>query len=262
VHGASAERHTLYPCLQQPALRLGFKLVKGLSEEAGKRIEQARTSGEFTDAGDLARRADLTNGDLECLARAGALESLSGHRYQAHWNVAGVTRPASIWRVAETPFEEDPSDGVRLDGPTAGQDLIADYRYLGLTLGPHPMTLLRDHPELTGCRAARDLEAYQHGRFIKIAGLVTCRQRPSTSSGVVFLTVEDETGNSNVVVWTSVLERHRAALLQGRLIKIKGVVEREGEVIHVVAGHVEDATHLLGALAEDDAMPFKSRDFH
>jgi error-prone DNA polymerase len=257
------ERHTLYPCRKQPAIRLGFRLVKGLSEEAGRRIERARASSPFADVGELARRAELTNGDLECLARAGALESLSGHRYQAHWNVAGVTRPPSIWHVAETPFDDDPSDGETLDGPTVGQDLIADYRYLGLTLGPHPMTLLRGHPELDGCRAARDLVACQHGRFVKIAGLVTCRQRPSTSSGVVFLTVEDETGNSNVVVWTSVLERYRAALLQGRLIKIKGVIEREGEVIHVVAGHVEDVTHLLNSLANEDVpMPFTSRDFH
>jgi error-prone DNA polymerase len=254
-----AARETMYPCRKQGALRLGLRLVKGLSETAGKRIEQTRP---FVDAGDLARRAELTNGDLECLARAGALMSLSGHRYQAHWNVAGVTRPATLWRVSEADSEDDPSDGIALDGPSTGQDLIADYRYLGLTLGPHPMALLRGHVDLEGCRTARDLPAYQHGRFVKIAGLVTCRQRPSTSSGVVFLTVEDETGNSNVVVWTSVLERYRAALLQGRLIKIKGVIEREGEVIHVVAGHVQDATYLLEALTDDTSMPFQSRDFH
>jgi error-prone DNA polymerase len=252
------ERRTLYPCPKQAALRLGLRLVKGLSEAVGRRIE---ARGPYVDAHDLARRADLSSIDLECLARAGALATLSGHRYQAHSNVAGFARPAVLWQVAE-PGVEDPSDGVVLEGPSTGQDLMADFRYLGLTLGPHPMTLLRDHPDLADCRPARDLETFRHGRFVTIAGLITCRQRPSTSSGVVFLTVEDETGNSNVVVWTSVLERYRAALLQGRLIKIKGVIEREGEVIHVVAGQVHDATHLLESLADDTALPFRSRDFH
>ena len=117
---------------------------------------------------------------------------------------------------------------------------------------------------LSGCRSARQLNDFRHGQPIRVAGLVTCRQRPSSASGVVFLTLEDETGNINVLVWTSVLERYRSQLLQGQLLQIKGTVEREGEVIHVIAGQVIDRTELLGSLGEasNDTHRFASRDFH
>jgi error-prone DNA polymerase len=151
-----------------------------------------------------------------------------------------------------------------LPAPTVGQDLLADYSYLTLTLGPHPLQLLRDHTRLNGCRNAQQLSGYRHGQLIKVAGLVTCRQRPSSASGVVFLTLEDETGNINVLVWTSVLERYRAELLQGQLLQINGKVEREGEVIHVIAGHVIDCTELLETLGDttDARRRIASRDFH
>ena len=145
--------------------------------------------------------------------------------------------------------------------PSAKEELLDDFRYTGLTLGPHPMCLLREQHDLTRYRTAADLEDYRQGQMIHVAGLVTGRQRPGTATGVVFVTLEDETGNINVVVWSSVMQRFRAALLQGQLLKIKGVVEREGTVIHVVAGHVEDATDLLRDMAQA-ALPFKSRDFH
>jgi error-prone DNA polymerase len=244
----------------QGALRLGLRLIKGLGEDAGKRIEKHQP---FRDGQDLAARAALSTSELTSLARAGALASLSGHRYQAHWDVAAIQPAAALWKVAEG--DDAYQTSVRLPSPTAGQDLLADYSYLTLTLGPHPLLLLRDHPALNGCRDARQLSGYRHGQLIKVAGLVTCRQRPSSASGVVFLTLEDETGNVNVVVWTSVLERYRAELLQGQLLQINGKVEREGEVIHVVAGHVINHTALLETLGEDTVDPsrrFASRDFH
>jgi error-prone DNA polymerase len=242
----------------QGALRLGLRLVKGLGKEAGLRIEANQP---FRDSQDLARRAALSTAELRCLARAGALEPLSGHRYQAHWDVAAIHPPTALWKVADS--DDVHQTDVRLSGPSAGQDLIADYRYLSLTLGPHPLRLLRDHPALARCRTAVELSRYQHGQFIQVAGLVTCRQRPSSASGVVFLTLEDETGNTNVLVWTSILERYRAALLQGQLLRIKGTVEREGEVVHLIAGHVIDHTALLETLSDTNAsQPFSSRDFH
>ena len=112
--------------------------------------------------------------------------------------------------------------------------------------------MLRQHDALRGHRTALDLESCRHGQMVRIAGLVTGRQRPSSASGVLFVTLEDETGNANVVVWTSVLERYRAALLQGQLLRIKGVVEREKQVIHVVAGQVQDLTGLLSELIDSD----------
>ncbi len=141
--------------------------------------------------------------------------------------------------------------------------MLDDYRYLGLSLGPHPMALLRNSPHLQKHSTAVDLNACSQGQFVRVAGLVTGRQRPSTATGVLFVTLEDETGNVNLVVWSSVFDRYRAALLQGQLLKVKGVVEREGEVIHVVAGHIDDGTELLAGIARQGASAenFKSRDF-
>ena len=243
----------------QGALRLGLRLIKGLGEEAGKRIENNQP---FRDSNDLAIRAVLSTKELTSLARAGALASLSGHRYQAHWDVAAIQPSTALWKVADR--NDTYRTDVRLPAPTIGQDLLADYSYVTLTLGPHPLCLLRDHASLKGCRNAQQLSSYHHGQLIRVAGLVTCRQRPSSASGVVFLTLEDETGNINVLVWTNVLERYRAELLQGQLLQINGRVEREGEVIHVIAAHVINHTALLETLGDttDASRRFASRDFH
>jgi error-prone DNA polymerase len=244
VIAADSERLT-----SRPSLRLGLRMVKGLSEESG-------------------RRAGLDTRELRFLARSGALKGLAGHRYQAHWEVAALHPPTELQQVAETPPDYAGS-GIELPAPSAADDMMDDYRYSSLTLGPHPLSLLRGNPALEKCRSALDLEGYRQGQMIQVAGLVTGRQRPSSASGVMFVTLEDETGNVNVVVWTSILDRYRAVLLQGQLLKVKGVVEREKEVIHVVAGHVEDATPLLVGLSAQEgdpdrrspATPFKSRDF-
>ncbi|MCB1686017.1 MAG: error-prone DNA polymerase, partial [Pseudomonadales bacterium] len=253
-------------CLSAPGLRLGLRMVKGLSEAAGRRIESARP---FRDPEDLARRAALDTRELRFLARAGALAALAGHRYQAHWEVAGIKPPVALEQPVEpghppdaVPQVAEPGPGIQLPAPTPADDMLDDYRYTSLTLGPHPMALLRDHPEVGGSRRAADLVACRHGQLVQVTGLVTGRQRPSSASGVMFVTLEDETGNTNVVVWTSVLERFRAALLQGQLLRIKGVVEREKEVIHLVSGHIEDVTRLLAELVPGPGQgPFRSRDF-
>ena len=139
----------------QPALRLGLRQIKGLSEEVGHRIEAGQP---FRDIDDLNRRAALEDHDLTCLARAGALKELSGHRYQAHWDAAGVDRPAALAKAARvaTPYRTT----VALDSPAEGEEMLADYRYLGLTLGPHPMALLRCEPEFRHCRTAKDLQGF------------------------------------------------------------------------------------------------------
>jgi error-prone DNA polymerase len=265
----SAKAETSAGVDDMPALRLGLRMVKGLNEEVGKRIEACRP---FRDAEDLARRADLNSQTLRFLARAGALNTLAGHRYQAHWEVAGIqpALPIEPLPIEPSPVEQPPAEAatspgpeVQLAAPAPAANMFDDYRYTSLTLGPHPMRLLRSDPQLSGYRTAADLESCRHGQMVSVAGLVTGRQRPSSASGVLFVTLEDETGNVNVVVWTSVLGRFRAALLQGQLLRIKGVVEREKEVIHVVAGHIEDNTQLLQQMAEAGATgtPFKSRDF-
>ena len=261
---AATSSHGIEASETPPALRLGLRQIKGLGEEAGRRIEAGQP---FRDIDDLHRRAALDDHDMTCLARAGALEALSGHRYQAHWDAAGVDHPSALAKAtqATTPYRTT----VALEGPAEGEEMLADYRYLGLTLGPHPMALLRGEPEFRRCRTAKELQGFCQGQFIQVAGIVTCRQRPGTATGVMFMTLEDETGNSNIVVWNSVLKRFRAELLGSRLVAVKGIVEREGIVIHVVAGQVRNLSHKLTGLALVD-MPvsgnpadslFKSRNF-
>ena len=230
------------------ALRLGLRQVQGLREDAARRIENAQP---FRDIDDLTARAALEDREITFLARAGALAALSGHRYQAHWDAAGVDRPAALWQSAASRrrYHTD----VALTAPSTGQDMAADYRYLGLTLGPHPMALLRGEPEFARCRTAKALQRCRRDQFAQVAGIVTCRQRPGTATGVVFMTLEDETGNSNIVVWNRVLVRFRAALLQSRLLLVKGVVQREGLVVHLVAGEAQDLSHKLAGLTAEDA---------
>jgi error-prone DNA polymerase len=243
------------------ALRLGLRLVKGLNKVSAERITQAQTTTPIKDSQDLATRAQLGTQQLSFLARAGALANLTGHRHQAHWEVAAISKPLPIQHSPAT----KQSSNTQLRAPSKHKDMLDDYRYTGLTLGQHPMALLRNHDDFVEFCCADQLEQRRPGQFVRIAGLVTGRQRPGTASGVVFLTLEDETGNINVIVWSSIMARFRAALLQSRLLKIKGVVEREGIVIHVVAGHVEDASHMLHNDQEhsgDHPSTFKSRDFH
>ncbi len=272
----------------QPALRLGLRLAKGFREEDADALVEARAQTAFASVEDLSIRAGLNDQAMSFLARAGALKNISGHRHKAHWQVAGIERPLPLAGELAAGEANEPyhfaklaEPDITLPAPSAQEDLINDYRYTSLTLGPHPMQLLRTEcrEEFQGYRTAQELESYRQGQIIRVAGLVTGRQRPGTATGVVFLTLEDETGNINVVIWSTVLNAYRAALLQGQLLKIHGIVEREASVIHVVAGKVEDATAYLRAMdrfteprtseiesratdAGIDSLPFKSRDFH
>jgi len=140
--------------------------------------------------------------------------------------------------------------------PTEGQDIVADYRRLGLTLRRHPLALLRGQLRKRRLATAEDVLRAPHGRLVRTAGIVIGRQRPDTASGVVFVTIEDETGATNVIVWRDLGDRQRRELLGARLLGVYGKVEREGAVVHVLAGRLVDMTPLLGTL------PTRSRDFH
>jgi error-prone DNA polymerase len=188
---------------------------------------------------------------MNALAAAGALATITGHRREAAWTVTGIHQRPPV--LGEAPIVEDMP---RLNAPTEGDDLVADYASLGLTLGRHPVALLR--PQLTRLRmvTAAELRQMPHGKLTRAAGLVIGRQRPDTASGVIFVTLEDETGMVNVVVWRSVSENQRRALLGAHLMAVHGVIERQGEVVHLVAGKLEDHSALLGRLVA------RSRDFH
>jgi error-prone DNA polymerase len=228
--------------LEDGALRLGLRVVSGLPETTGRRLAGGRP---YASVAEL----NLNRKELRCLAAAGALQSLAGHRRLAHWAAAGAERRAPL----DAPAAETMP---RLAPPREGEDIVADYASLGLTLGRHPLALLRGGLQKHKLINARELHRLPHGSAARVAGLVTCRQRPDTASGVIFVTLEDETGNVNVVVWKSVSERQRAELLGARLLAVHGVIERDGEVVHLVARRLMDYSRLLGPLAA------ASRDFH
>ena len=234
----------------EPALRLGLRMVKGLSEETGRRTTEQRASGHFRSAQELRERVGLDRRELGVLASAGALRALEGHRHQARWAVAGVENPeglfASMRRFEPTPL---------LSKPTEGQNIVADYKSVGLTLERHPMHLIRHRLDRFGYVQAERLPEMGDGRSIGVAGLVITKQRPGTASGVTFVTLEDETGHVNLVVWKHLAERDRAALLNARLMGVKGELQIEGQVIHVIAHKLIDHTEMLGDLE------VKSRDF-
>jgi error-prone DNA polymerase len=233
----------------EPALRLGLHLVHGLSRAGGERIAAAQRP--YWDSADLARRAELNAKDLSCLARADALRSLAGHRHAAAWQVAGVERLPGL--LAQSDFHEP---APRLPIPSEAADIVADYHSLGLSLRRHPLALLRRRLGRLRMTPAEALRQLPSGRLTRTAGIVTCRQHPDTASGVIFVTLEDETGYANVVVWASVASRQRRELLRSTLLAVEGVIERDGEVVHLIAGRLSDLSHLLGGLTA------RSRDFH
>jgi len=235
----------------QPALRLGMRLVSGLREDAARRIVAARAQAPFRDLDDLAHRAALDRGALGCLAEAAALRGLAGHRHRARWQGAAVERQLPLFAGVAAPAEER----IAIPPPSAFEDTRADYASTGLTLGAHPLALLRRALRQRRYARAKDLEALGHGRPARHAGLVILRQRPQTASGVTFMTVEDETGMVNVVVWRDLAERQRRVFLESRLLGIEGRMEMAEGSRHLIATRLEDLSPLLRGLATE------SRDF-
>ena len=234
----------------QPALRLGMRMVIGLSREGAERIAEAREQRPFESVEDLAVRGALDKRDLKCLAAAGALAALAGHRRLAYWNVAGIEQATPL--ALASCYEMQPE----LPPLTEGENLAADYASFGLTLGRHPLALLRVDLRAQRLVTASELRSLPHGRLTRAAGLVISRQRPGTASGVTFMTLEDETGSINVVVWRDLAEKQRREFLGSHLLAVYGVLERQGEVTHLIAGHLKDLTPMLGDLVT------QSRDFH
>ncbi len=233
----------------QPAIRLGFRQIRGFPEAAGRRVEAARAERPFSTIADLCARAALDTRESALLAEAGALKTLTGHRHDARWAVAGLEPQRPL-------FDDSPTeDVIALPIPTAGQDAVADYRSLGLTLGAHPVSLIRDRLRRQRCLGSADLQLRKHGSHLRAAGLVTMRQRPATAGGAVFVTLEDEGGVINVVVWRDLAERQRRELIGSRLLAVDGTWERVDGVEHLIARRLHDMTPLLGDLDT------RSRDF-
>jgi error-prone DNA polymerase len=236
----------------RPALRLGLRLVKHLSREGAARLLAARAQRAFGSIADMAERAALERRDLKALAAADALTKLTGHRHRAVWQVTGVERALPLLPAATAVDEGIPL----LRAPREGQDIVADYGSLGLTLRRHPLALLRDKLQRRGVMPTQELWEQPSGKWLTTAGLVITRQRPGSAGGVIFVTLEDETGYVNLIVWDRVAVEQRAALLESRLLEVSGKLQREGDVQHVIARRLTNLSSLLGDLV------VASRNFH
>ena len=235
----------------RPAVRLGFNLVRGLSSRDVDEIEAARAVRPFTDLKDMALRSGLQRDQLQALAAANSLAPLVGNRRQALWQALvsapdkGLLRPA---QVAE--------ETLLLAAPTEGENLLNDYDALGLTLGRHPLALLRSRLNAQRFRSAEVLNTFRSGQLARACGIVTVRQRPGTAKGVVFVTLEDETGTVNVIVWPDLADRQRKELRSAKLMGVNGTWQSQEGVRHLVAQHLIDLSPMLGKLYTS------SRDFH
>lgn len=232
-----------------PCMRLGLRMVKGLSVEGAERLVEQRNVRAFDSVSDLARRAELDTKDLGCLASAGAFRTFAKNRYQARWQVAGIDTESTL----ELELNEV---APLLKTPGEGRDIVADYRHVGLTLGRHPLAVLRERLSSAGISAADEVQASDNGSYIRTAGLVVTRQRPASAAGVTFVTLEDETGYLNLIIWENVAKRERRALLGASLLGVEGHVQKQDGVLHIVASRLHDHSTLLGDLI------VRSRNFH
>ena len=283
----------------RPAVRLGLRLIKGLGEATAVRIVRARAQAPFAGVADLAQRARLDTQALNALAAADALASLAGHRRQQAWSAisphtapqrvarAGFARPRTAPLLDDAPIHEAP---LVLPAAPEGEDIVHDYAALGLSLRRHPLALLRERLARRGVRTSAELAALPSGRRAIACGLVTGRQQPGTAKGTIFVTLEDETGAVNVIVWPGLRldEQQRNALLRSQLLAVEGEWQRDagggesaaspcapavprpqmapvacgpsegGQVCHLIARRLFDLSALLGRLAPQ----VSSRDFH
>lgn len=264
------------------ALRLGLRQVDGLPEHvAAKLVDERVENGPYRDVAELRDRAKLSPGHIERLASADCFGSLELTRRQALWDARSLVAEPDLplFRFAETRAEGVERDATRLPQMPLGEEVVTDYQTTRLSLKAHPMSFLRAELSERGFVRACDLRAHKYRSIVNVAGVVLIRQRPGSAKGVCFITLEDETGVVNLVVWPDLMERQRTVVMGARLMEVRGRVEYDGEVIHVIANHMTDATRQLRKLSgdtpdaptEDDyrqrhprnvrIIP-KSRDFH
>jgi len=241
----------------QPAVRLGLQRIHGLSKAGAERLVAARAQAPFASTEDLALRAALDGPDMAALASADALQSLSGHRRQQVWDATAQRRAPAL--LQGVPIHEPT---LRLLTAPEGEEIVHDYAALGLTLRRHPLALLRPRLARMQLRSAEELRDLPSGQTVRACGIVKGRQRPQTANGTIFVTLEDETGNVNVIVWKHVIDAWREPLLKSHLLAVQGTWQRDvdsgGQVRHLIATGFRDLTPLMGRLAQSNS----SRDFH
>ena len=229
-------------------LRLGLRIVHGVAATDAERILAARAAAPFSSVEDMWRRAGVPLATLEKLAKADAFRALGLNRRQALWSIRGLgERPLPLLEAMER--HEEPVTLVPL---TAGREVVEDYRATQLTLRQHPLFFLRDELSSEGvipCLALRDVK---DGRRVEVAGIILVRQKPGSAKGVLFITVEDETGVANIILWPDRFEAQRTVVMSSAMISVTGVVQREGEVIHVIADRIHDRTAMLREVGDID----------
>jgi error-prone DNA polymerase len=246
------------------AVRLGFRQVKGLREDDMEQLVARRGPG-YDSVRDLWLRSGLNRARIERLADADAFRSIGLDRRAALWAVRALDDHSAEERLPlfERPsLKRDPDEaGIEIAGEAEiqlppmppGEQVVHDYRYVSLSLKAHPVSFLRDRLDAMGVLRHERLDGIASGRRADVAGLVLVRQRPGSAKGVIFMTLEDETGVANVIVWPKTFERYRALVLGSRLVRVSGRLQNEMGVIHVVADKIEDLTPLLGELEKNDA---------
>ncbi len=243
---------TLTPDPDSPGIRLGLRMIDGFSETMALAVMQARARGAFDSVADLSQRARLDRRHQGLLADAGALKGLSGHRHRARWDVSGVEKPLPLFDSVRATDEAE----VALPAPSAFEDMQADYNSTGTTLGRHMVSFIRPLLEQRRCQRSDQLAQLPHGRSVRFAGLVRMRQRPQTASGVTFLTLEDECGMVNAVVWRRTADRQHRVLVEARLMQIDGRLERVDGVQHLIVQRMHNIDELIAGVRTS------SRDFH
>lgn len=238
-------------------VRIGFIAIKSLNANNARLIESQRAGQLFSSLKDVVKRTSLSGSDIERLASADAFRAIAGNRHQARWEAAALMPSMDLLDEGDTADQ----DQLLTEAPSLEDEVIEDYSSIGLSLRKHPMKILRKEFPFNRCKRFSDLIHLRHAGFVRIAGIVTGKQRPGTASGVMFMSLEDETGTTNVLIWNSVQEQFRTQILTGKLLIIKGNVEIVNEnvsspVIHVIAGDIQDVTSRLKKLST------KSRDFH
>jgi error-prone DNA polymerase len=236
------------------ALRLGFRQVKGLGKEEMEKLIEARGNG-YGDPTALWRRAGLPEATMATLARADAFRSMTLDRRQALWAVKGLPEKPLPLFAASLAEEQGEEEAVTLPALTQGEHVAEDYRHTQLSIKRHPMGLLRDIMAAQGYRPCAELQSMESGSKVRVAGIVLVRQRPGTASGVIFATLEDETGIANIVIWPKIFERYRRVVLGSSLLGVVGQLQREGLVTHLIADHMIDLTQHLRDMANADLLP-------
>ena len=244
------------------AVRLGFRMVRGLSNEAAAALVNARVTGPYRSIDDLWRRVRLAAGAMEALASADAFQpAFNLSRREALWALKGLRdEPLPLFAAATereaSAFPEQDEPEIALRPMTAGGEVVEDYGHVGLTLRAHPLTFLREDLRQRRFVPCADAVSSPDRRWVKTAGLVLVRQRPGSAKGVIFVTIEDETGIANLVVWPKIFEKFRRIVLGSGMLGVSGRLQREGEVVHIVARELFDLSADLLSVGQRDT-PFR-----